>query len=789
MERTIGERVELHCHSEYSEQDGVSRIKDIIEFAAANNMPAVAITDHASVAGYGEAAYYGSHHEGLKVIYGMEAFVVNDLEPSVTGDKKYIMEAPSFHVTFLIKNEEGKQNLYELMSIAEERFKASKPRIPWSEIEKHREGLLIGSACEVGELYLAVMDEEPDETLDRIAAKYDYVEIQPAENKLYCIDNDEESYDEGLAYVQTYDKKVIEVGERLGKMVVATSDAHFVTKDEAIVRSVLQRHVGYADDHQLDIYFRTTEEMLQCFSYLGEEKAWEIVVENSNKIAGMIEAVQVLFKEKEHYPVLDYAYFRLQEICYEKLEEIYGDDVSQDILDQMNWELHSMMESGSDSIMLLAKELVEESGLSPYEFGYRGCLGGSLVAYLCGITCVNPLESKVPLYPEFLIGLDGDKFLDIDFNFPTQVRNELWEACSDLEDIGAAFHAGVIDFMSEDEAREAVDGYENYHKICFDDEKREWIIERLTYVTTGHHMSPGAVLIVPEDYGITEFTPLAKVTNRPMVTEIEYHNLDNLYWFDILTNTHINMIYQLINKTGVNVADISLDDSEVGMLLGGKGQISSLGIPEFDNEYARSAAKELGVESFTDVVQLVCLMHGTNAWANNAQELLRQENMSKDNIIASREDVFDCLLVLGFTREDAFEISEFVRKGKARSVDKKWQGYKSKMENAGAPDWFIDSCETVRYLFPRAHSYIYALHAWWTAWFKLHYPKEFYEVYMEIKASNGLKQIVSQGNSAFEIYKTGYWNAILDGFCNPYVSEVAEELAVVEEMFDVLCAK
>ena len=233
---------------------------------------------------------------------------------------------------------------------------------------------------------------------------------------------------------------------------------------------------------------------------------------------------------------------------------------------------------------------------------------------------------------------------------------------------------------------------------------------------------------------------------------IEYHNLDNLYWFDILTNTHINMIYQLINKTGVNVADISLDDFEVGMLLGGKGQISSLGIPEFDNEYARSAAKELEVESFSDVVQLVCLMHGTSAWENNAQELLHQENMSKDNIIASREDVFDCLIVLGFTREDAFEIAEFVRKGKARSVDKKWQSYKRKMEDAGAPDWFIASCEKVRYLFPRAHSYIYALHAWWSAWFKLHYPKEFYEVYIEIKASNGLKQIVNQGKSAFEIY-------------------------------------
>ena len=203
------QRIELHCHSVYSEKDGVSRIKDIIEFAADNGMSAVAITDHASVAGFGEASYYASLHDNFKVIYGMEAFVVDDLEPSVTGDATYIKESPSFHVAFLVKNEEGKRNLFELMSIAEEKYKAFKPRIPWSEIEKHREGLLVGSACEVGELYLAVMDDEADVVLDKIAARYDYIEVQPAENKLYCVDEDELSYEEGLAYVRKYDKNLV----------------------------------------------------------------------------------------------------------------------------------------------------------------------------------------------------------------------------------------------------------------------------------------------------------------------------------------------------------------------------------------------------------------------------------------------------------------------------------------------------------------------------------------------------------------------------------------------------
>lgn len=785
------QRIELHCHSVYSEKDGVSRIKDIIEFAADNGMSAVAITDHASVAGFGEASYYSSLHDNFKVIYGMEAFVVDDLEPSVTGDATYIKESPSFHVTFLVKNEEGKRNLFELMSIAEEKYKAFKPRIPWSEIEKHREGLLVGSACEVGELYLAVMDDEADVVLDKIAARYDYIEVQPAENKLYCVDEDELSYEEGLSYVRKYDKRVIEIAERLGKIVVATSDAHFVSPDEAVVRSVLQRHVGYADDNQVDIHFRTTEEMLQCFDYLGEDKARQIVIDNTNKIAELIEDIQVSYKTGEHYPKLEDAYMRLKDCCDSKIREIYGMEPPQEVLDQLNWELHSLMESGSDSIMLLAKELVEKSGLKPYEIGYRGCLGGMLTAYLCGITCVNPLESKMPLYPEFMIGIEGDKYLDVDFNFPTAIRNELWEACNDLEDIGSAFRAGFIESITEDEARVAVNEYETYHGVVFETEKKEWIVERLTNVTNGHQMNPGAVLLVPEWYEITEFAPVARVmAGSPLMTEINYHELENLYWFDILTNKHINMLYQLIQRTGVNVEEISLDDIEVGAVLGGFGKTSALGIPEFDTEYVRGEAKEFGVNSFTDVVQLNCLMHGTNVWEDNAQDLIHQEGIGKNSIIASREDIYDCLLVLGFTREDAFKIAEFVRKGKARPADNKWQMYRKMMIDAGAPDWFAFSCEKIRYMFPRAHAYIYALHSWWIAWFKLHYPKEFYETYMELQASDGLKQVIEYGRDAFKIYKSGYLDAISDGFCNENYQDMnIEELLVAEEMFEILCTK
>jgi len=782
------ERVELHCHSIYSELDGVSSIRDIVDFAGNNGMPAIAITDHASVAGYGEASFYASQYDGLKVIYGMEGFVVNDLEPSVRGDEKYIRDCPSFHVTFLIQNEIGKQNLYKLMSLSEEKYKGLKPRIPWSEIERYREGLLVGSACEVGELYLAIMnDNEPDDKLEEIARKYDFIEVQPAENKLYCIDEDECSYVEGLAYVRTFDRKVIEIGEKLGKIVVATSDAHFVSPDEAVVRSILQRHVGYADDYQLELHLRTTEEMLKSFDYLGQEKAYEIVVENTNRIADMIERVEVSQKTGVNYPVIDNAYERLKDICEEKLVELYGDNIPQGFYDQLNWELMSFMQSGSDSIMLLVKELVEESGLSPYEYGYRGCLGGSLVAFLCGITCVNPLESKMPLYPEFLIGLNGDKFLDVDLNIPSKIIENVRDACNDLEDVGAAFHAGTLSTILDAEAWEAIEEYQNYHGVLFEDERKIWIAEKLATVVNGHDMHPGAMLMIPEEYDITEFSPLVKdIESGHMITGMDYHYMNNLYWMDILTNHSVDMVYQLIGKTGVNVADISLDDVEVGRVFGGKGKVTATGIPEVDTLYARQVAKEYGVESFTDLVQFICLLHGTNTWIDNAEDLLHQEGFTKNSVLASREDVFDCLKVLGFCREDAFHIAEFVRKGRARSDDERWKTYKNKIEEAGAPEWFAWSCERIRYMFPRAHAYQYALHAWWTAWFKLHYPKQFYETYIELLDSEELKQIIPKGKDYFEAYKMGYMNAISDGFLVEDTSAVNKEaLLVIEEMFQI----
>ena len=731
LQRWNRQRVELHCRSVYSEMDGVSPVKYIVEYAAKNEMTAVTIMDHNTVAGYPQAEYFARQNGNLKMIYGMDAEAVN---ASNLENERYKAEDKPFDVTFLVRNEEGKKNLYSLKSISEEQRKGGSLRVLWNNIEKYRKGLFVGSPCEYGELYLAVLNQESDEVLEEIASRYDYIEIQPVENSLYFMEEAEMSREKALEYLRACDKKIIQIAEKLGKLVVATSNVHFVTAEESTVRAVLQRYVGYENDEQEDTHFMTTQEMLDSFSYLGSEKAWEIVVENSNKIAEKIERIQIASKMRNDYPVIEAADIRLKDICSKRLYEMYQNDIPQEYLDQLDWELQSLAESGATSALLITKELVDESGLSSYEIGYRGCLGGLLTAYLCGTTCVDPLNSRFMLYPEFAIGLDGKKWPEINLNFPTETRNEMWEACCGcLENVGAAIHAGVTDTMSEQEAAKAVAEYEKYHEVGFGDDMREWLIERLTDVVKRHTMHPGAMLFVPEGHEITEFTPLTKPeSGKALVTDIGFHDLDNLLWIRVLKHDHVSMLHRLTNEIGVNVEKISLDDPAVGAVIGGRGDVSADGIQGMDSEYIRTIAREMNVETFTDVVQLLCLAHGTGVWEGNMEELICCCGFTKDNILASREDIFECLLALGFSRDEAFQITEYVRKGQARNKTEKWMQYKKKMIEVDAPEYFIDACEKVRYMFPRACAYIYALHIWWLAWFKLYFPLEFQRTRIEL---------------------------------------------------------
>lgn len=402
-------------------------------------------------------------------------------------------------------------------------------------------------------------------------------------------------------------------------------------------------------------------------------------------------------------------------------------------MDQLDWELQSLSESGAASALLLTKELVDKSGLSPYEIGYRGCLGGLLTAYLCGITCVDPLNSRFMLYPEFAIGLDGKKWPEISLNFPAEIRNEMWDACGHLENVGAVVHAGVTDTISEQEVLKAVAEYEKYHEVSFDDGRRAWLIERLMNVVKRHALNPGAMLFIPEGHELTEFTPLTRLaSSKTLVNDIDFHELDNLLLIWVLKHDHVNMLHRLTNEIGVDVEKIPFEDLAVGAVISGRGDVSVNGISGMDSELIRTIVRKMKVETFTDVVQLLCLAYGTGVWKGNMDELFCRKRFTKNNILASREDIFECLLALGFVREEAFQIAEYVRKGKAGNKTEKWMQYKKRLIEADAPTYFIDACEKVRYMFPRAHAYIYALHIWWLAWFKLYFPLEFQQVYIEV---------------------------------------------------------
>ena len=783
-------RIELHCHSVYSERDGVSAVRDLITVADRLGISGMAFTDHNSVAGYGEAMYYSRQISGFQMIYGMEGIVVDDIDANRNAEYNKIVS--TYHVSFLIRNEIGKQNLFRLITKSNFQCKGKQSVIPWSEIEKHREGLLIGSACSAGQLYNLIRTDATEEELHRIAKRYDYLEVQPADSKLFLIKNACD-YDAAIAKIQEYDRKVVDIGARLGIPVVATGNVHFATEEESSVRAIIQCYLGNENDEQYALQIRSTEEMLEAFSYLGKEKAYEIVVENTHRIAEQIEEFEVLPTElKKYYPILDNAYEKLSEICFQRLQEIYGNTIDQSILNILDWELNGLRESGSDSIMLLAKELVNETGLSPYEFGYRGTLGGLLTAYLCGLTCINPLEAKLLLYPEFVIGIEGDKEVDIDFNYPFKFRDKVQELCAELEEVGDSFHSATVETMSDWEAYSAVDEYEFYHAIEYTQEKREWLLNRLRNVIWKHCEQPEGNVLVPEGCEISEFTPLENLNHE--VSMVSYHDLDGyLYKFDVLTNDSVEMVYRLMKRTGVNVKDISLDDEDVAKMFSDrtvwngeeKEGMDAIGVPEFQTQYMYILACQMGVDSFTDVVKVIALAHGTGVWHGNAEDLLKDGIYTKDSILATREDIFECLLVLGFCREEAFAIAEFVRKGKASySHSEKWDKWKQKIMEAGAPEWFVWSCEQIKYMFPRAHAYRYALDAWWCAWFKFHYPKEFYQVYFELCKNRNLLEVIKKGEEAFKLYKQGYFEGMSSSAGKEDTSGVIiPDFLVAEEMF------
>lgn len=706
-----------------------------------------------------------------------------------------IKKSRRYHGIILAKNEIGRVNLNRLISESHINYFNTRPIMPKSLINKYREGLILGSACEAGELYRALIGGANDEEIDRIVKFYDYLEIQPignnafmkADEKLEDINTDED--------LQEVNKRIVKLGEIYNKPVVATCDVHFLDPEDSLYRAVIMASKGFKDaDDQAPLYFRTTEEMLKEFDYLGSDKAREVVIDNTVKIANMVEKISPVSPDKCP-PVIENSDEELRRICYDKAHEIYGPELPEQVTSRLEKELTSIIGNGYAVMYIIAQKLVWDSNDHGYLVGSRGSVGSSFVATMAGITEVNPLAAHyicpkcyytdfdsdlVKSYSgssgcdmpdmacpkcgtmmkkeghdipfETFLGFYGDKEPDIDLNFSGEYQANAHAYTEKLFGKGHAFRAGTIGTIAEKTAEQLVFKY--YEERG--QHKRKCELARIAKGcegvkrTTGQH--PGGIVVVPRDREIYEFTAIQHPANDMktdiVTTHFEYHSIDaNLLKLDILGHDDPTIIRRLEDLTGKDAKTIALDDKKVMSLfhspevLGitpediGGVPTGSLGIPEFGTAFVIQMLVDTKPKSFSDLVRISGLSHGTDVWLNNAQTLIAEGKTELSGAICCRDDIMVYLIHMGLEPGDAFKIMENVRKGKvAKGACDKWDGWVEDMKAHNVPDWYIWSCKLIKYMFPKAHAAAYVMMAWRIAWFKINEPLAYYAAYFSIRA-------------------------------------------------------
>lgn len=722
-----------------------------------------------------------------------------------------IKKGRMYHGIILVKNNTGRVNLNRLVSESHLNYFNRRPRMPKSLINKYRDGLIIGSACEAGELYQALLDERSDETIANIVSFYDYLEIQPVGNNEFMIGSERVENVNSIEDIQKFNQKIVDLGEQFHKPVVATCDVHFLNPDDAIYRSILLAGKGFKDaDQQAPLYFRTTQEMLDEFAYLGSEKAKEVVITNTNKINDMIENISPIHPDKCP-PVIPDSDKTLREICYNRAHEIYGDDLPERVTSRLEKELNSIIGNGYAVMYIIAQKLVWDSNDHGYLVGSRGSVGSSFVATMAGITEVNPLSAHyicpkchyvdfdsdavrpyskkgmsgcdmpdrdcpvcgTPLQKEghdipfeTFLGFKGNKEPDIDLNFSGEYQSKAHKYVEVIFGEGKAFRAGTIGTLAEKTAYGYVYKYFEERDI----HKRRCEMERLaegcTGVkrTTGQH--PGGIIVVPHEHEIYEFTaiqhPANDVNTDIITTHFEYHSIDhNLLKLDILGHDDPTMIRRLEDLTGMDATTIPLDDPEVMSLfhstdiLGitpediGGIEMGSLGVPEFGTEFVMQMLKDTNPKCFSDLVRISGLSHGTDVWLGNAQTLIEEGKAEISTAICCRDDIMTYLINMGLDKEQSFTIMESVRKGKGLKPE--WE---EEMTSHGVPDWYIWSCKKIKYMFPKAHAAAYVMMGWRVAWFKVHKPLAYYAAYFGIRASAFSYEIMCRGKERLDIALT-----------------------------------
>ena len=830
MDTAKVKRVELHCHTKASDMDGVSSAADIVSSAYRWGMPAVAITDHGVVHAFPEAnherqdlwkAYKkscekdgvdpGRYEDFFKVIYGVEGYLVNDIEddePDVPVNKK----KHTHHIILLAQNETGRVNLYRLISKSHLDYFGKRPRIPKTELLKHRDGIIIGSACESGELFRAITQGKDAAHVEKLSLLYDYLEIQPIGNNHFMILNDKDypniQTDEDL---RNLNRRVVELGERMGKPVVATCDVHFLNPEDEIYRKIIMTAKGFKDaDNQAPLYFRTTSEMLEEFSYLGLEKAEEVVITNSNLIASKIEAISPV-RPDNCPPIIENSDVTLREICTKKAHELYGDVLPCIVEDRMNKELDAIIGHGYAVMYIIAQKLVWKSMEDGYLVGSRGSVGSSFAAFLAGITEVNSLpphyrcpncfytdfdSDEVKQYSggsgcdmpdkvcpccgkplvkdgfdipfETFLGFNGDKEPDIDLNFSGEYQARAHQYTEEIFGKGQTFKAGTIASLADKTAYGMVKSYHENRGLY----KRRSEIDRLVKGCTGIRRStgqhPGGIVVLPKGKDINTFTPIQHPANDVntdiITTHFDYHSIDhNLLKLDELGHDDPTMIRELQDLIGLDPTAIPLDDPKIMSLFTSPKElgltrddifgwrVGSLGIPEFGTGFVENMLIEANPTHFSDLIRIAGLGHGTDVWLGNAQALIQKGICTISSAICCRDDIMVYLIHMGLEPGLAFNIMEAVRKGKvAKGECDKWGAWTKEMRAHNVPDWYIGSCEKIMYMFPKAHAAAYVMMAWRIAYCKLYYPIEYYTAYFSVRADNFSYDTMCQGRETLE---------------------------------------
>ncbi len=699
-----------------------------------------------------------------------------------------ITDRQARHIILFAKNQVGLRNLYHLISNSNLKHFRRVPRIPKSELLEMREGLIIGSACEAGELFQAILDRKSHDELKRIASFYDFLEVQPLANNRFMLDNEkyEAKTDEDL---QAYNRKIVQLGEELGKMVVATGDVHFLNPEDEVFRHILLATKGFADaDKPMPLYFRTTDDMLAEFSYLGEEKAYEIVVENPNKIADMCETMRPvphnLFAPKIENSVED-----LKSLVYGKFRRLYGDNPPEVFAKRVETELHDIISCHYDVIYMSAQKLVQNSLENGYLVGSRGSVGSSIVAYMSGITevnsfqphyrCPNPeckyTELKVPegfncgadlpdaVCPkcgtkmekdgfnipfETFLGFGGDKVPDIDLNFSGEYQSKAHAYCISMFGSSHVFRAGTIGTVAEKTAFGYVKKYLSERGKTASRAEEARLATGCVGVrrTTGQH--PGGLVVIPQENEIWDFCPVQHPADDPnsdqITTHFEYHSMEeNLLKLDMLGHDDPTMIRMMEDMTGVDAKTIPLDDKDTmsiftsSKVLGYEddpilGPTGAVAIPEFNTRFTRGMLMDTMPTRFDTLVRLSGFSHGTDVWLGNAKDLITSKTATVDSTIGCRDDIMIYLISCGMPEKRSFKIMEAVRKGRGLP-----DGAEEEMVAAGVPDWYISSCKKIKYLFPKAHAVAYVMMAFRIAWFKVHHPLPFYAAYFYRRSQKG----------------------------------------------------